>query len=65
MLYEPRKGRCQRRRINVLILVLMEYALRVLNRISYQSFAGVLILVLMEYALRVWMLHEEGTGGTS
>ena len=47
---EPRSGEAQ----CVLILVLMEYGLRVLAVLAYKDLSlPVLILVLMEYGLRV------------
>ena len=45
-------GTCNTEVIDVLILVLLEYALRVYKTIVKANDTGVLILVLLEYALR-------------
>ena len=52
MLCEKEVVRDLYNKVNVLILVLMEYALRVVRDCTHLYAIGVLILVLMEYALR-------------
>ena len=58
MLCDRRPSIQEDRRRAVLILVLMEYALRFVKATENTTSLGVLILVLMEYALRFSHLHR-------